>query len=512
MKPIFSLFFSTIIVFGILFGCSLHKLADYEEFAPFIRPGNNMPRLPVIIVPGVKGSILKRDKKEVWGRSCRVAFLNTFDELQFPITDQLAHNFDTDFGAFYNKSNVRDGGIMKKYRIALSFMNLFDVSIYKNLKDVLEKSGGYTKGKDLYMFSYDWRLDNRTSAAQLAYKVKAYQKLYLKHLQDVLFVNNAKGYNDYLQRLRTNNWITDDGLVKVNLVTHSMGGLISRYYLQVLGGEKNVNKLIMLGTPNQGAMDALKAIAEGEFPESVFHFYSKEETRSILFSWPSTFQLLPRYQACIKKDDWHKSMDLNFWGLGPSYPIDASDIGNDQVILNWVNHDLIPARLRTRENTLMVLKTYLKEQLISAAKFHGAMNGNIDRAYEHQKLASIKAFAKEAAIPININTDFINRPVDTPFILFGGNCEPTIKYACSMKTKENNEILMFDNPKQKKDELKTHTMGDGRVPISSLRVTGRSNPSDFQFLMCDGHTDMVSNTTFQYNLLRELLWQASCLR
>jgi DNA-binding beta-propeller fold protein YncE len=39
---------------------------------------------------------------------------------------------------------------------------------------------------------------------------------------------------------------------KINIVAHSMGGLVSRWYLQEDGGNARVQKLIMLGTPNQG--------------------------------------------------------------------------------------------------------------------------------------------------------------------------------------------------------------------------------------------------------------------
>ncbi len=41
------------------------------------------------------------------------------------------------------------------------------------------------------------------------------------------------------------------GRKKVTLVAHSMGGLVSRRYLQIFGSE-NVDKLIMVGTPNHG--------------------------------------------------------------------------------------------------------------------------------------------------------------------------------------------------------------------------------------------------------------------
>ena len=42
------------------------------------------------------------------------------------------------------------------------------------------------------------------------------------------------------------------GVEEVDIVAHSMGGLVSRWYIQKLGG-RDVNKLIMIGTPNHGS-------------------------------------------------------------------------------------------------------------------------------------------------------------------------------------------------------------------------------------------------------------------
>src|SRR3989344_3619693 len=42
------------------------------------------------------------------------------------------------------------------------------------------------------------------------------------------------------------------GRSKVNIVSHSMGGLVARDYIKNFGGDASVNKLIMIGTPNHG--------------------------------------------------------------------------------------------------------------------------------------------------------------------------------------------------------------------------------------------------------------------
>ena len=42
------------------------------------------------------------------------------------------------------------------------------------------------------------------------------------------------------------------GAAKVDIVSHSMGGLVSRTFVKSLGGASQVDSLIMLGTPNYG--------------------------------------------------------------------------------------------------------------------------------------------------------------------------------------------------------------------------------------------------------------------
>ena len=39
---------------------------------------------------------------------------------------------------------------------------------------------------------------------------------------------------------------------RIDLICHSMGGLVARFYVQFLGGERRVDRLITLATPHQG--------------------------------------------------------------------------------------------------------------------------------------------------------------------------------------------------------------------------------------------------------------------
>lgn len=39
---------------------------------------------------------------------------------------------------------------------------------------------------------------------------------------------------------------------RIDIVAHSLGGLVSRFYLQALGGDRRVSRLVTLGTPHRG--------------------------------------------------------------------------------------------------------------------------------------------------------------------------------------------------------------------------------------------------------------------
>ena len=86
-------------------------------------------------------------------------------------------------------------------------------------------------------FPYDWRLSNRYNAQQLRNTVEP-----------------------ILERFRSQPGHADAKLV---FVGHSMGGLVARYYTDVLGGHELTAKVITLGTPHRGAINALDSLVNG---------------------------------------------------------------------------------------------------------------------------------------------------------------------------------------------------------------------------------------------------------
>jgi triacylglycerol lipase len=57
-------------------------------------------------------------------------------------------------------------------------------------------------------------------------------------------------------RDRVDQILASTGAAKVDVITHSMGGLSSRYYLKNLGGDAKVDEWVSLGGPNHGTNTA----------------------------------------------------------------------------------------------------------------------------------------------------------------------------------------------------------------------------------------------------------------
>ncbi|XVX19409.1 esterase/lipase family protein [Actinomycetota bacterium] len=50
--------------------------------------------------------------------------------------------------------------------------------------------------------------------------------------------------------------VEETGYERIHIIAHSMGGLISRYYITRLGGDEHVHTLVTLGTPHHGTYNA----------------------------------------------------------------------------------------------------------------------------------------------------------------------------------------------------------------------------------------------------------------
>ena len=166
---------------------------------------------------------------------------------------------DDEFAASnFTISRNRDNLVPKDIIRSVQLIKLLpETEIYERLIDALEKRGGYKEGKwdapskdgfedTFYVFPYDWRRDNVENARLLMNKIDALKR-----------------------KLKKPN-------LKFNIISHSMGGLIARYAAMygnadlprgkprpTWAGAKSLDKIFLLGTPNEGTVLALETLLDG---------------------------------------------------------------------------------------------------------------------------------------------------------------------------------------------------------------------------------------------------------
>jgi hypothetical protein len=81
----------------------------------------------------------------------------------------------------------------------------------------------------------------------------------------------------------------------ITLIAHSLGTLVSRYYVEKLGGKKKVGRLLLIGGPHQGVPKIAANLLSG-LDLLPFGLMGKRLTE-IIETFPSCYQILPLY-AC----------------------------------------------------------------------------------------------------------------------------------------------------------------------------------------------------------------------
>jgi len=212
---------------------------------------------PVIIIPGILSSHLNRNddaKTELWPNIKKALF--------GPPGDKYLAELSLDEIGQPNLS----------YPVVLPtdiFRKLRDKDFFDGLITNLI-SFGYEENKDLFIFPYDWRLDIRASV-------------------DNVYSPILISLKDRIEQIKT-----QTGADKIDIVAHSMGGLLSKYYIKHYGTGK-VDKFIDIGTPHLGAPSALKTLMYGDDMGIRFGLFGLNalEVKNISQNMPSAYQLLP---------------------------------------------------------------------------------------------------------------------------------------------------------------------------------------------------------------------------
>lgn len=189
--------------------CTVSMTSDKSVSATFSR---NSSQAPVLIVPGILASYSSRLFNTQGNFPWDLPIPNCVAEL----TDNWVINpFPDRPDNFGCRAPAYNASLHPYETLINEFIN-----------------AGYQPERTLFIVPYDWRKSNAESAVNFL----------------IPAIERAK-------RAR--------GSSKVNIVAHSMGGLVARYYIQNLMPSRghDVNKLAMLATPNRGA--AAYAVWEG---------------------------------------------------------------------------------------------------------------------------------------------------------------------------------------------------------------------------------------------------------
>ena len=232
----------------------------------------------VVVVPGIMGSTLADARgREIWsvgagGLSLALAtFGGSIRALELP----------PDIGDGPAPDGVVATGLIDGLHVIPGVWSPIDG--YRDLVRFLREPRFGLGPENLVLFAYDWRLSNRFTAQSLKRRV-----------------------DDALARWRAS--APERAEAKVLFICHSMGGLVTRWYLDRLGGAETARALVTLGTPHRGAVKAIDQLVNGvRKGKGPFKVDFTRFARSL----PSTYQLLPEY-ACIE-------------GLGPD-PLKTTEI------------------------------------------------------------------------------------------------------------------------------------------------------------------------------------------
>ena len=230
------------VVFKSGFGSEALTMAD-EALA------KTSTRRAVVFVPGMMGSELWLGNERVWP-NVKVLFKNP-EIFRYPSSIPLEPR-----------------GILDQVIIV---PNLIKIDQYNRLGDYLVEDLGYQRGVDFFEFAYDWRQDVRVSARQLA---------------------------EFIDSLPAREPVT--------LMGHSLGTMVSRYYVERLNGHRRVEQVVLMGGPHQGVVKALTSLLVA--PELLPFGLMGERMRQVIMTFPSSYQIIPVYPCAVDQN----GVEINF--------------------------------------------------------------------------------------------------------------------------------------------------------------------------------------------------------
>jgi pimeloyl-ACP methyl ester carboxylesterase len=403
----------------------------------------NENAVPIIIIPGLMGTTLVDAKgAEVWPKSVSNLAFSTFEDL----TEE-------------NSDGIRPGRLLD---------GLIGLDYYGTLLKTLNSAGHYEEGRlnspvinknkrRYYVFLYDWRKSNFDSVGRL---------------------------HTLIDQIRVD--YKDPGL-KVDIIAHSNGGSIARYYLQYgpqdgqsrkkpepwTEGDRRIRRIAMLGTPNLGSVISVNRLYNG------FRIGLRTIPPHIMVNFATPFEAFPSPAHNV-------FIDAN----GTTVPLAIYDPAlwqrNKWSIYSDESRQLVSAEAKDPARRLALLEERFTE--------------NLQQAFDFQS-----ALAKPIA------------QTKTQIALFGGDCDMTASRAV-VNWKNGKMKLAFEEgdiaDKGKNIDYKylLNAPGDGLVTRESqlARSSTAYLDNDLQkdlfpiaqtTFFCESHEMLTGNPYFQNNLL-----------
>ena len=412
---------------------------------------------PVILIPGLMGSRLATgEDEEIWPGSLFDVMFSSYRHAQLEI--------DPD-------SLLPVTGDVRPTEITGKFAGR---DFYESIIRTLESAGGFKRarvGESLppgprhyYIFTYDWRLDN---------------------------VHTVRLLDEFIEQIRIDHADPD---LQVDVIAHSMGGMIARYYMRYgtvdvtmdnefpvnYHGADRIRRIVMLGTPNLGSVESLKAFIVGR------RIGLRRIPPDVLITFPSFYQLFPH-----PLNDWLIGMD------GEPIDVDPFNLGTWKQF-QWsifdpdLRNDIIgrhedPDSGRER---VALLERYFHKHIERGRRFMWSLTVDMDR---------------------------------TPWrlVVFGGDCTLTPARMVMEERNDTYELhLRPDDIRRPEPGIDYSRLmlepGDGVVTKASLLARESLDPSvprhkwsffpiHYPLFLCEEHGQLTTNLFFQNNLLNLLL-------